>query len=148
MSRALMLNRDADAVFFLGDGIFDLEPFAARPVPPAWLAVRGNCDISYVYGNSIAKKTDEINLMGYRIVYTHGDLYSVKSSTVHLEALARERNADLVLFGHTHTPYERYVSDYEKPFYLFNPGSIGGASPSFGVIQLTESGILLSHGRF
>ena len=50
-----------------------------------------------------------------------------------------------MLFGHTHIPFEKYISDGEKPFYLFNPGSISLSAGSFGVIELGDAP-LLSHG--
>ena len=63
--------------------------------------------------------------------------------------LAMDKNADIVLFGHTHTPELKYVSEYEKPFYLFNPGSIGSGKGSYGILTLTEGQEpLFSHGNF
>ena len=63
--------------------------------------------------------------------------------------LATEQNADILLFGHTHTPLEKYIPTDEGGFYLFNPGSIGAGygGASYGVINITDKGILLSHGR-
>ena len=107
------------------------------------LAVRGNCDTSAVLGDGLVKATDEINSLGKKIVFTHGNLYGAKSSLDSLIYLARERAADVILFGHTHSPLEKYISDFE--LYLFNPGSIGAGS--YGVINITDSGILFSHGR-
>ena len=140
--RALNIHPDAEVVFFLGDGLFDLEPFV-RDRSRAYLAVRGNCDTSAVLGDQLVKATDEINILGKKIVFTHGNLYGAKSSLDSLIYLAREREADAVLFGHTHSPLEKYISDFEV--YLFNPGSIGAGD--YGVINITDSGILFSHGR-
>lgn len=144
--RALNMHPDAEVVFFLGDGLSDLEPFIYDQ-KRAYLAVRGNCDSTALLGDVTVKKTDEINLLGHRIVFTHGDLYGVKYGLDGVIKLAGERRADAVLFGHTHTPLEKYVS--EGGIYLFNPGSIGSsfsASASYGVINITEEGILFSHG--
>ena len=55
-------------------------------------------------------------------------------------------NADIVLFGHTHERLEKYIPTDDGGFYLFNPGSIGGFKPSYGIINIADSGILLSHG--
>ncbi len=93
------------------------------------------------------KKTEEITLLGKKIFLTHGDLYGVKYGTERLGYAAEERGADIVLFGHTHIPHEEYISA-QKPYYLFNPGSISSPSYSYGIITLTESTVLLSHGRF
>ena len=145
---ALNKHPDAEVVFFLGDGLRDLEDFILdRKI--AFFAVQGNCDYNGLLGESFVKKTDSITLMGKRIFFTHGDLYGVKYGLDGVKKLALDHNADIVLFGHTHQPLEKYVPTDEGGFYLFNPGSIGGGyeGGSFGVINITDKGILLSHGR-
>ena len=145
---ALSIHPDAEVIFFLGDGLRDIEDFILDR-NRAWLAVQGNCDYSASLGEYMVKKTDSINLMGKRIVFTHGDLYGVKYGLDGAIKLATEQNADILLFGHTHTPLEKYIPTDEGGFYLFNPGSIGAGygGASYGVINITDKGILLSHGR-
>lgn len=146
--RALNMHPDAEIVFFLGDGLDDLEPFISDK-RRAFLAVRGNCDRSSFLGDVMVKKTDKITIDNRRIVFTHGDLYGAKYGIDGLVELAADSGADLLLFGHTHQPYERYIPTDGGGYYLFNPGSIGGgfgSRPTYGVINITESGILLSHG--
>ena len=145
---ALNKHPDAEVVFFLGDGLRDLEDFVLDR-SRAWFAVQGNCDYNALLGETIVKKTDSITLMGKRIFFTHGDLYGVKYGLDGVKKLALDHSADLVLFGHTHQPLEQYVSTDEGGFYLFNPGSIGAGygGSSYGVISISDSGILLSHGR-
>lgn len=148
MKRALRMHPDAEVVFFLGDGLSDFEELI-NDRSRAYIAVRGNCDSSGILGDSMIKKTDSITLLGHRIFLTHGDLYGVKYGLDGIKRLAVDHNADLVLFGHTHTMLEKYIPTEEGGYYLFNPGSIGGgfrSRCSFGVINLTEQGILLSHG--
>ena len=169
--RAIMKNKDAEAIFFLGDGLYDIDEAVSRDFSGALFKVKGNCDYGYSAYDSSVKKTDEIVLYGKRIVFTHGDLYNVKSTTQDLSTLAIIRNADIVLFGHTHTKAEIYVpaeseeyklakshllekglldsSHIEKPYYLFNPGSISYRSgiPTFGILTIEEnSAPLFSHG--
>ncbi len=145
---ALNKHPDAEVVFFLGDGLRDLEDFVLDR-SRAWFAVQGNCDYNALLGETMVKKTDSITLMGKRIFFTHGDLYGVKYGLDGVKKLALDHSADLVLFGHTHQPLEQYVSTDEGDFYLFNPGSIGAGygGSSYGVISISDSGILLSHGR-
>ena len=145
---ALRLNPDAEVVFFLGDGLADIEFLSDNYKNVAWLAVRGNCDIAAVFRDSMVKAVDSITLEGKKIVFTHGNLYGAKAGHGGLISLARKEGADILLFGHTHTPCEVYINEYEKPFYLFNPGSASGYEASFGLIQL-EFGKepLLSHGK-
>lgn len=141
MREALARNPDAEVVFFLGDGLYDADTVSTGDRTRAWLAVAGNCDLDRSFRGTHAVKTDAINLEGYRIVFTHGDLYGAKYGMGGLLRLAGEQSASVVLFGHTHEPCEVY----ENGVYLFNPGSIGGGS--FGVMTVTASGVLLSHGR-
>ena len=145
---ALNKHPDAEVIFFLGDGLRDLENFILDR-SRAWLAVQGNCDYYADLGDAPVKKTDAITLMGKRIIFTHGDLYGVKYGIDGVKRLAEEHNADIVLFGHTHTPLEKYISTDSGGYYLFNPGSIGSGygGASYGVINITDKGILLSHGR-
>ncbi|GHU33402.1 hypothetical protein FACS1894166_08770 [Bacilli bacterium] len=51
--------------------------------------------------------------------------------------LGKEENVDVVIFGHSHTPY---IDDRHKP-YLFNPGSIAlprnnEFQKSYGIIEI------------
>ena len=141
MCEAISRNPDAEVIFFLGDGLADADRIALRGGTRAWLPVAGNCDHSPIFKDSLVRKTETINLSGQRIVYTHGDLYGVKYGMGGALRLAVETSATIVLFGHTHEPCEHY----ENGVYLFNPGSI--AAGSFGVMLLSESGVLLSHGN-
>ena len=145
---ALNKHPDAEVIFFLGDGLRDLDNFVLDR-SKAWLAVQGNCDYYANLGDTMVKKTDSIFLMGKRIIFTHGDLYGVKYGIDGVKRLAEDHNADIVLFGHTHTPLEKYISTENGGYYLFNPGSIGSGygGASYGLINITDKGILLSHGR-
>lgn len=139
-----------DGVFFLGDGLRDL---AYCDVPSEKLfSVKGNCDIF----NMIGDDSPESRLLIFdnkKIFITHGHRYGVKSSLDSLIYAAAERDADVVLFGHTHERLERRLTPdriptLSKPLYLFNPGSIGGYDASFGCLDITLRGeIMLSHGE-
>ena len=147
IAKALALHKDSEVVFFLGDGLFDADAVASLDKERMWIAVGGNCDFSRVFLGNAVNKTEEIILEDFKIVATHGDLYSVKYGLENIKSLALSRRADVVLFGHTHVPYEEYVS-CDTPFYLFNPGSISSPSYSYGILTLSEKGVLFSHGRF
>lgn len=147
MSKALELHRDAEVVFFLGDGLSDADALASFDKSRTWIAVRGNCDFSSLFCGREVMKTEEIILEGHRIVATHGDMYGVKAGLENIKSLANSRKADIMLFGHTHMPHEEYVVG-ERPFYLFNPGSISRPTYSFGILTIAEKSVLFSHGRF
>ena len=135
----LKRNRDAEVVFFLGDGLSDI--YEARKEFPsvAFFSVSGNCDVRLFD----APRLDSITLEGRRILITHGDAFAVKSSLVGLRALSEDTHADIILFGHTHIPTVEVIGTSYGRAVLFNPGSIRGAYPSgrtYGVLELTPSG--------
>lgn len=135
-----------DAVLFLGDGLRDLrrEDFQGA----AFFAVRGNCDL---FPGEIAAQ-ELLSFEGHKILLCHGHLYGVKGGCGALISHAAQVNADIVLFGHTHQPYERVIDAGEtvggvtlcRPMYLFNPGSLGEGS--FGTLSLRGDAVLFSHG--
>ena len=144
MRRALAMHRDAEVVFFLGDGLSDAYEIISENPTRAFYLVRGNCDIGGAYSN--IEKTLFLNIMNKKIALTHGDLYGAKGGLGGLVSLAVREKCDIVLFGHTHEPLERY--DSERELHLFNPGSISErySGRSFGIITLTEDSVLFSHG--
>ena len=149
--KALSKHPDAEVVFFLGDGLSDIEVFLQNDKARAWIFVRGNCDFCSTVCGIPAKKLESVTLMGKRIVLTHGDLYGVKYGVDGALGLANSTNADIVLFGHTHEPYLKYFPDLNSGVYLFNPGSVGksyNAPASYGVIELRDGGVLFSNVSF
>lgn len=149
MEKAIRSHPDAEIVFFLGDGLSDIDEIHYKFPKIKFLAVKGNCDFRFIAFGGVAYKTEQITLLGKKIVYTHGDLYEAKLGFAGLIALAKSKDADIILFGHTHIPECQYVSEHGKPFYLFNPGSIGARERSFGVLTLEEGKEpLFSHGSF
>ncbi len=146
IKEALRIHADAEVVFFLGDGLREIDNLAAGHPEKFWIAARGNCDFYSFFKDKPAQKLETVSLSGYKIVLTHGDLYDVKYGSAGLIKLARDTDADIVLFGHTHAPFEKYISEYEKPFYLFNPGSISAFSGCYGIITLGDAPFF-SHGQ-
>ncbi len=123
--------KGADGIFFLGDGIKDIVGFCKEFPALQFYAVRGNCDREQSY------QTDGlVTIMGYRILYTHGNLLNVKLSLAETVEVAKQQDADIVLFGHTHHPFDHIIDD----IHLFNPGALGRAFEeySYGVMHLEE----------
>lgn len=140
-----------DGIIFLGDGLRDLAYCELYDIPV--YSVCGNCD-SKLFPIELRSPDEMIlDFYGKKIMITHGHKYDVKSGLSRLIYAAVEKNADVVLFGHTHDPIEMYLdmdgSDIiNKPLYIMNPGSIGSYDGDFGVLTITKNGeILLSHGR-
>lgn len=128
-------NRDAEVVFFLGDGLSDVNEVMSDFSTVAFLSVAGNCDIR-IYD---APRLEKLTLEGRQIVLTHGDAFGVKSSLVGLRSLAEDTRADIIFFGHTHSPTLEVIGTSYGRAVLFNPGALKGVYPSgktYGVIDL------------
>ncbi len=152
MLEAIELHRrDTDCFIFLGDGCREAIPLF-EDFGVTYQAVPGNCDM--FTGGMPESLT--LDLGAARIFICHGHRYGVKGSLGMLESAARERGADIALFGHTHLRLERYLppEDGQRPLWLFNPGSISlprEGRPSYGIVDIARSGdrldVLLSHAE-
>lgn len=137
------LQQDADLFVFLGDGERDmLQLFHQEPaLRERFLLVQGNCDSGILFPQMQPEITYTLPF-GHRILAAHGHAYHVGFGTEQMVRTARERHADIVLYGHTHVRDERY----EDGVYILNPGSLGlprdGKKQSYGVLSVTEQGIL------
>ena len=131
--RWVLKNEPADALFFLGDGLYDLEQaIAANGATPAYpiYRVRGNCDVGYPDpAEGLAP------FGGVLFFYTHGHHYGVKSGYERISGYAADRGADVALFGHTHYKALRAATEFSPA--LFNPGSLRDGG-SYGVITVTD----------
>ena len=147
-------SQDAEAILFLGDGVRDLE--LIDPVPSrAVCAVRGNCDMFSLFSRENNEFSEErfLTFENYHILMMHGHTKGVKGGLENALSYAYSRGADILLFGHTHIPLEKYFPvgsvvggiTLERPMYAFNPGSLGESS--FGYIEIRGKDILFSHGR-
>ena len=142
--KEIMERSEFDAVLFLGDGLRDFDRISADYNGKALLiSVKGNCD-------SYDGTPDEriLTLDGVKILMLHGHTRGVKHGLETLEAYGRVVGADLLLYGHTHVPFARYVSEYDRPYYVFNPGSVGAHrydGASYGFIELVNGKIVTNH---
>lgn len=146
--------RRPDLIVHLGDGAREFGSMLPSGVPT--LSVRGNCDLFGAENLPEEILTEEA---GHRILLLHGHRFGVKGGLGALISHAVDRDADIVLFGHTHCPTEYCIPKgevirgmrLERPLYLFNPGSIGknedGLGLCFGTASLRRDQVLLSHGR-
>ena len=86
-----------DAVIHLGDHLGDAEDLSFAYQDPDFYYVPGNCDYAPTVPQMLTLEFD-----GVRIFATHGHLFGVKRELTALADAARERGAQLALFGHTH----------------------------------------------
>ena len=130
-----------DMIIHLGDHYRDAMQLAARFPDIPLEAVCGNCDFD--------RETEEkvILVENKRIFLCHGHRYHVKSGYLNLQYAAREKEADLVLFGHTH----RIFYEQHNGLSMLNPGSIGEprypGKPSYGRV-IIENGQIFLHTFF
>ncbi|MEG1932860.1 MAG: metallophosphoesterase [Pygmaiobacter sp.] len=132
LEEVLCREADADFILHLGDGLSDLTEARRTMRCPQDYPVRGNCD----YDRSIP--SERLCGFGGKLIFlTHGNGYEVKMTTSALLATAKQRGADIALFGHTHLAYYAYTDG----IYLFNPGALSmpqAGRPSYGVLTLNS----------
>ena len=127
-----------DEIFHLGDGLGCEDEIEAVTNVPLTI-VRGNCDWS-----SDLPADAVVTVGNHRVFLTHGHIYGVNYGLTELVAASDERNADVILFGHTHVP-ELTFGYYGKT--ICNPGSISaprqqGKKHTYGVIEVDAAGEL------
>ncbi len=130
-SLAIEQQPDAKYIIHLGDGASDIDDLVAFYSDRKFIRVKGNCDFS---SDLPAYRIESIG--GKRIYITHGYMERVKFGPEVLYYTAREKEAQIALFGHTHEPY----IDYYDGIHIFNPGSLRDGK--YGVIDITPKGIM------
>lgn len=103
-----------------------------------FITVLGNCD----FGGFPLEEI--INVSGYKIFITHGHKYSIKTSLMTLNYRAKEVDADIVCFGHSHVLGTELINGT----LFLNPGSIrlprGGLEKTYMILDLLEEKINIS----
>ncbi|HEY8423829.1 MAG TPA: metallophosphoesterase [Clostridia bacterium] len=121
---------ESDYCIFLGDGINAVLPYKNQ-LGDRLVIVRGNCDFTAAFLDETV-----IDIDGHKILAAHGHNYRVKTTLIDFYYRAKELNADIALFGHTHIPYQ----EYHDGILLLNPGSIGSprlSAPSYAYMILS-----------
>ncbi|WP_338750481.1 metallophosphoesterase [Bacillus sp. FJAT-52991] len=104
-------ERKVDAMIHCGDS----ELSADDPAVEGYFIVRGNCDTENQFPYDIIEGVE-----GRRIFVTHGHRYNIKMSLMNLMYKAKEYEADLVFFGHSHLVGAESIDGTV----FVNPGSI------------------------
>lgn len=103
------------------------------------------CPVEMVQGNndffSELPKEQEFMVGQYKVWLTHGHNYYVSMNNEMIKREAREREADIVMCGHTHKP----VVDIGSDLTLVNPGSISyprqeNRKPSYIIMEIDGAG--------
>ena len=107
-----------DLVIHLGDCYNDLQSVMIDFPTIAHLSVLGNCD--YNCFDTSVKYEGTFTADDRRIFYTHGHKYNVKAGLEYLISNAKMKDADIVLYGHTHI--KQIVEN--NGVLVINPGSL------------------------
>ena len=110
---------ESDYIIHLGDMASDARHIA-RQYPEKTYVLAGNNDF---FGGESEVVLD---VEGRRIFACHGHRYGVKSGTARLVRAAKERLADIALYGHTHVAEIRE----EDGVLLINPGCMTRFCPT------------------
>ena len=106
-------NTDFDYLFFMGDGLVDLGNHIKDS---RVYAVSGNCD-----GFDAVEPNEKTLIIGnFRFFITHGNKYGVKYAISPLISRAKEENANIVCYGHSH---KQEIVEMDGVYYI-NPGSL------------------------
>lgn len=141
LERALRAMEPLDRLLFTGDGYRELVRAKLSFTVPI-IGVAGNCDFSTAY------PTEQLfELEKYKVLLTHGHRYGVKQGLTTIGMAAREKQVDLVVFGHSHLPLN---TEWEG-IRLFNPGTLcqerSYRGVTYGIIEIDRDTMKLFHER-
>ena len=134
--RAVKAQPDAEVIVHCGDGDEQVQLLKETIKDKMIVGVRGNCD-----WNSFLPSKETLKICGKKIFITHGHLYNAKIGLYKVVCAAREEGADILLYGHTHIA----MNTYEDGLYVMNPGSCSGYMASYGILEITENGDVLTN---
>ncbi|SHJ82035.1 metallophosphoesterase family protein [Tepidibacter formicigenes] len=134
IDKAIDYLKECDLILHTGDNFFDSR-YIYKLTGINTIGVKGNCDFEDV--------EDEIvfEIENFNIFLCHGHKYDVKYGIRSIKRRALELGADIVIFGHTHTP----LNLTENDILFLNPGSIslprGTTKRSFSIINIEDKTI-------
>lgn len=128
-------KKEIEGLFFLGDIESGEDQLRASIQGPTYI-VRGNCDYFCQ-----APDFQVVKLHGHRIAMAHGHKQHVNMGIDTLKYWAMSKEADVVMFGHTHVPFREQASTLT----VVNPGSISrprqeGHIPTYAVLDFQDDG--------
>ncbi|MCM1244248.1 MAG: metallophosphoesterase [Roseburia sp.] len=135
MLEVIKKYKEIDGLFFLGDSENSGDRLRNAVQGPVYM-VRGNCDWSLD-----APDFQVIKLHGHTVAMTHGHRQHVNIELDILKYWAQEKQADIVMYGHTHVPFLEQSSQMT----VLNPGSISrprqeGHRATYALLDFMENG--------
>lgn len=124
-----------DGLIHLGD-VEGAEDYIRSMVDVPVVMVAGNNDFY-----TDLPHEEMIQIGKYQALLTHGHYYYVNAGPERLQEEARRRNADIVMYGHTHYPY----LEQSEGLTTLNPGSLSlprqeGRAPSYILMETDREG--------
>lgn len=121
-----------DMIIHLGDGETDVSRIEKQFPHIPLKAVRGNCD----FGSDLPE-SELFSVGAIKIFITHGHIYGVKKVLSPLIDEANGRDADIVMYGHTHIAN----CSVSSGIYVLNPGTCGlSFSKSYAEVVIDGKG--------
>lgn len=109
-------KENPNIIMYAGDHSSDAYDLNLAFDIPVYI-VRGNCDYDDYTGIDIEKiKIDGLG----KVILTHGHLFDVKRNMNSIYTMGVEKNANMVIFGHTHI---QHLSKFNNILFV-NPGAI------------------------
>lgn len=133
MKKALAIYKP-HYVFHLGDRVKDINELQTIYNDVNFAGVRGNNDFLGSYPDEA-----EICIEGFRFYLVHGHRQGVKHTDEKIIKIAKEKKADVALYGHTH------IADYQvvDGIHMLNPGSassiLTGGQPTAALITISDN---------
>lgn len=133
LEKVIERTKDIDLLIHLGDTEGKEDTIEALVDCPSYI-IGGNNDFF-----SDLPREKEFELEGRHIFITHGHPYCVAMGEEYLRKAAKEREADIVMYGHTHRP----AYSEEDGIIVLNPGSIAyprqpGRKPTYMIMEITK----------
>lgn len=117
LRRILETETECELVFFLGDGLSDMEKVKTSFPEKKFICVKGNNDFYYNENREAYKYID-----GMTIMACHGDALGVRQTLQHLFSKTASVRGNLALYGHTHI--RNLQSDAATGVFAVNPGAV------------------------
>lgn len=135
LDRALQEAGEIDMFIHLGD-IEGGEEYINAVIDCEKHMVKGNNDFF-----SDIPREEEFDIGKYRVFISHGHPYYVSLDPEYIRKEGEERNADIVMFGHTHKPF----FEQKEGVTVLNPGSLSyprqeGRKGSYMIMTLDDDG--------
>ncbi len=123
------IKESIDLIIHAGDHFKDSVYLSEKSGKPV-IAVAGNCDYENV------EDEVEFEIENVRFFLTHGHRHRVKYDLGILAEYAKEKEADIAVFGHTHIKANEVVSGVQ----ILNPGSLSqprdGLDGSYVIMEI------------